>query len=442
MNKKEIVEMEAIMSDIADAQEKIEKTIRYWQTVLDELDRRAMEYSELLTAMKTKEDEDRKRRDNAESMMKLNLRGQVFDTTKYTLLNGDSTYFSVLLSSTALELDVNGEFFIDRCGNGFARVLEYMSTGELSTEGLNRYDEDCAYANLKYFKIPHKSKWDYSKVSKIENLNLRVYLQLLDGRICGTTSDYSICIYNMDTNVIEKSMKGHTYDISGIIQLKDGRLCSCSYDNTIKLWDIESGVCNLTINGHTSWVHCVIQLIDGRLCSGSTDWTIKIWDKYSGTCRLIINAGHPITFIVQLRDGRTCGGDDRGNIIVWNIATGVCEMTLSGHTRFINAIVVIDELRICSCSIDKTIKLWNIRRGVCESTLEGHTRSIYGMVLLLDGRLCSASDDGNAKIWSMETGVCNLTIDVSSNGLYRVVELHDGRLVASDGSRFVFIIGG
>jgi BTB/POZ domain len=78
-------------------------------------------------------------------MMKLNLRGQVLDTTKFTLLNGDSTYFTILLSLVEWELDDNGEFFIDRCGVGFDRILEYMSTGVLSTEGLNRYDEDCAY---------------------------------------------------------------------------------------------------------------------------------------------------------------------------------------------------------------------------------------------------------------------------------------------------------
>jgi hypothetical protein len=114
MNKKEIIEMEVIMSDIADTKEKIEKTIKYWQTILDELNRRAMEYSELFMTMKAKEEEDKKRRDNVESMMKLNLRGQVFDTTKRTVLNGDSTYFSTLLASTTWELDANGEIFIDR----------------------------------------------------------------------------------------------------------------------------------------------------------------------------------------------------------------------------------------------------------------------------------------------------------------------------------------
>jgi hypothetical protein len=36
MNRREIIEMEVIMSDIADAKEKVEKTVKYWQSVLDE----------------------------------------------------------------------------------------------------------------------------------------------------------------------------------------------------------------------------------------------------------------------------------------------------------------------------------------------------------------------------------------------------------------------
>jgi WD40 repeat protein len=442
MNNKEIIEMEVIMSDIAEAKEKIEKTIKYWQTILDELDRRATEYSELLSVMKGKEEEDKKRRDNVESMMKLNLRGQVFDTTKHTLLNGDSSFFSVLLSSNIWMLDVNGEFFIDRCGNGFDRILEYMSTGLLSTEGLNRYDEDCLYDNLVFFKIPHKSKWDYSVVSQIENLKLRVYLQLHDGRLCGSTGDYSICIYNMDTNVIEKVIKGHTDYIMQVIQLKDGRLCSCSYDESIKLWNIESGLCNLKISGHNNIVTGVIQLLDERLCSASHDKTIKVWSKDSGVCELSVSVGSYILRIVQLRDGRICSGDKCGNINIWNIITGVCEMTLDGHATIICALNVIDRLRIWSCSWDSTIKIWNVSTGVCERTLAvGHKGNVADMVLLLDGRLCSISGDGTVKIWTVETGVCDLTIYAGKIALYKVIQLNDGRLVVSEIFRLVYIIG-
>jgi WD40 repeat protein len=442
MNKKKIIEMEVIMDEIADTKENVKETIRYWQSVLDELDRRAMEYSELFSAMRAKEDEDKKRRDTVESMMKLNLRGQVFDTTKYILLNGDSTYLSALLASTTWELDGNGEYFIDRCGNGFDRVLKYMCTGELSTEGLNRYDKDCVYDNLKCFGIPYKSRWDYSRVSLVENLKLDVYLQLLDGRICGITDDFGgICIYNMDTNVIESDMEGHKRSIRGIIQLEDGRLCSCAEDKSIKLWNIESGVCELTMIGHTDYVYFVIQLIDGRLCSGSEDKSMKLWCKDNGACELTISNDSIPFRIAQLRDGRICSGDSCGSVKIRNTTTGVCDMTLNGHTDVIRSILVIDELRICSCSSDKTMKLWNVSTGTCERTLEGHTDEINSAVLLFDGRLCSVSDDRSIKIWTVETGVCDLTVYAGCTGLYKVTLLDDGRLVVSNTSRRVYIIG-
>jgi hypothetical protein len=46
-------------------------------------------------------------------------------------------------------------------------------------------------------------------VSRIENLNLVVYLQLLDGRLCGASYANTICIHNLDTNIVETTLEGH-----------------------------------------------------------------------------------------------------------------------------------------------------------------------------------------------------------------------------------------
>jgi WD40 repeat protein len=320
-----------------------------------------------------------------------------------------------------------------------------MSTGVLSTEGLNRYDKNCVYANLKYFKISYKPRlWDYSQVSTIENLNLGAYSLLRDGRLCGSTSDYDLCIYNIDTNAVT-TMKGHTEYVCASFQLEDGRICSCSGDKTgdktIKLWNIEFGQCDMSIDGHDDLTH-VIQLIDGRLCSGSHYSTIMIWSKDNGACELIINSGIHIYSLVQLRDGRICTGH-YGYIRVWSKDSGVCEMTFEGHICCVTVIVVIDELRICSCSDYTKIKILNVSTGVCERTLEGHTDCVMDMVLLLDRKLCSVSYDGNMRIWSIETGVCEISTQVSSSSkiLRKVVQLHDGRLVVSDSDKSVYIIG-
>jgi WD40 repeat protein len=429
MNKKEIIEMEVIMREITDTKEKVEKTIKYWQSVLDELDRRAMEYSKIYESMKEAEEEENRIRDSVDINIGLNLRGKVFDTTKDILVK-DSTYFSLLFSSSSFELDAFGELFIDRNSHRFDRILEYMMTGVLSTEELNSYDKDCLYGNLIYFMIPHEPRLNYSRSSPIVNLKLAVFLQLKDGRLCGRNTLNSIVVCNMDTNILETTLEGHNSFVFIVIQLEDGRICSCSRDKTIKVWSVWSGQCELTMIGHTSYVYCVIQLVDGRLCSGSEDISVKIWNKDSGVCELTITTDSYITCIVQLRDGRLCSGDGSGKMKIWNITTGVCELTLDGHTKVICAIIAIDELRVFSCSSDKSIKIWNVSTGVCERGLEGHTSPVYDMVLLLDGRLCSVSGGGSAKIWNKET-----------NSLFRIVQLHDGRLLASSSSYVVYIIG-
>jgi BTB/POZ domain/WD domain, G-beta repeat len=442
MNKKDIIEMEVIMSEITDTKVKVNETIEYWQNVLDELDRRAKEYETLLMTFKAREAEDKKGRDSVESAIKLNLRGQVFDTTKDTIVKFNNTYFTTLILSPSFELDEDGEFFIDRNSHCFDRILEYMSTGELSTGGLNSYDKGCLYDNLKYFKIPHKSRvWDYSQVSLIGTLKLDLLLRLQDGRVCGTKDDYSISIYNVDTDITETSLMGHTYYINGIIQLEDGRLCTCSADRTIKLWNIDSGQCQQTIVAHTRTITCVMQLIDGRICSGSWDKTVKIWSKDTGVCELTINTLDLVFSIVQLKDGRICTGHCVGRIKLWNLSKKVCEMTFTVHAEDISAMVVIDKLRICSSSSDNTIIVWKVNTGVCEQKSEEGTQYIIALILLLDGRLSSVSTDGTLTIWDLSNGECVSLIQVCNDGLYGIAQLHDGRLAVSASNGNVYILG-
>jgi WD domain, G-beta repeat/BTB/POZ domain len=377
-------------------------------------------------------------------MIKLALRGKIFTVDRNVLLNVSGTYFSGLLSSGVWQPNSDGVYIVDRPSEGFDRILECLSTGKLDCHGLTDNEIDCVYDNLDYFLIPFTRLWDYSMVSQIENVYFKVHLVLHDERVCGETNDCGICIYNMDTNMIEKSMQGHTYNIHVIIQLEDGRICSCSDDGTIKLWNIDSGQCELIIHGHTHHVYCVIQLMDGRLCSGSEDNTIKLWNKDTGSCELTIVTNYFLLSMAQLRDGRICSGDIHGNVNIWNIATGVCDMTLNEHASVIFAITVIDEVRVCGGSGINTIKICNISTGVCEKTLFGYSDCVRDVILLEDGRICSITDGtyGILKIWNIETGVCDLTVRVGYRAS-KVVQLHDGRLLLCNAHTcVVHIIGG
>jgi WD40 repeat protein len=435
INTNIIIKMEVILSEIAKTRETVKETIRYWQKVLDELDRRAEEYEEIYKNMKEAEEEDKRRRDVVELNIKLNLRGQVFDTTKDILVN-NSPYFSLLFSSPSFELDANGEFFIDRNSHCFDRILDYMSTGVLSTEGLNRYDKDCLYDNRKFFMIP-----EFSRVRLIDNLKLVVHLQLKDCRLCGANEDNNIVVYNMDTNTIDMTLEGHIKDVNAIIQLEDGRICSCSDDDTIKLWNSRSGRCELTLVGHYVGVSCILQLMDGRLCSGSADYAIRIWNKDTGVCEFIIEEEDYIKCIVQLKDGRVCCGQYEGNIKTLNLTSGSCEMTINAHQDYTIQAIVVGGSRIYTCSHDITIKVWNANTGVCEGIFKGHKNDLRDMILLHDGRLCSASCDNTVKIWNTYTFLCEVNIPiVDVKWLCTILQLKDGRLVTTSLAGEVFII--
>jgi hypothetical protein len=59
-------------------------------------------------------------------------------------------------------------------------------------------------------------------------------------------------------------------------------------------------------------------------------------------------------------------------------------MTLDDHIDAVSAIVVIDELRICTCSDDSIKNEWNVSGSVSELTFDGHLRYASDMGLLFD----------------------------------------------------------
>jgi WD40 repeat protein len=217
-----------------------------------------------------------------------------------------------MLSSSLFEPDYEGAYYIDRCSEGFDRIIRYLDTGVLSCEGLNKYEQECVYENLDYFSIPYKRKCAFTEATLIKGFVAIVYTQLMDGRLCGTNfNDNSLCLWNVDTNLMEKTFIGHDEFVMCAIELEDGRICSSSEDGSIRLWNAASGECNLTIE---KYVTCVIQLRDGRLCG--CEHYVNIWNAATGACELTVNTNSYIRSIIQLDDGRLCCENSNHNIVI------------------------------------------------------------------------------------------------------------------------------
>lgn len=65
-------------------------------------------------------------------IIKLNIGGHLFITTSQTLLGKGQNYFTTLLDNRFAPLKDGDSYFIDRDGQYFAPLLEFLRTGELN----------------------------------------------------------------------------------------------------------------------------------------------------------------------------------------------------------------------------------------------------------------------------------------------------------------------
>ncbi|MFM6776061.1 MAG: WD40 repeat domain-containing protein, partial [Dolichospermum sp.] len=65
-------------------------------------------------------------------------------------------------------------------------------------------------------------------------------------------------------------------------------------------------------------------------------------------------------------------------IKIWNLETGEVESTLTGHSRWVNAIAVTpDGKTVISGSSDNTIKTWDLGTGEKKLTFKGQGYSFH-----------------------------------------------------------------
>jgi len=91
----------------------------------------------------------------AKTKIKLNIGGQIFMTSKSTLLSMEGTYFHAMLSSEHGPPDEDGEYFIDRNPECFRLVLDYLIAGKLNLVDLPPRKMKMLKADMDYYRIKY-----------------------------------------------------------------------------------------------------------------------------------------------------------------------------------------------------------------------------------------------------------------------------------------------
>jgi WD40 repeat protein len=224
------------------------------------------------------------------------------------------------------------------------------------------------------------------------------------GRLASVSHDGTLKIWNLDSGLELRTIRGHQGRITGLSWSPDGRrLVSGAEDKLIKIWDADTGREIRTLSGHTDWVGSTRYSPDGRrIVSGADDKLIKIWDA-----------------------------SDQGS------ATGREIRTLAGHTDMVNIVAWSpDGRRVASGSAkeDKTIRIWDVESGRLLQTLSGNGDSIFALAYSPDGKkiASSALEDKAVKIWDAETGRPIRSIPVEDNGgVYSLAWSPDGKRLAT-----------
>ena len=120
-----------------------------------EADRLAVEEEEL-QVKRLKLARERQQLEASTSILRLNVGGQTFDTTRETLLSSGSTYFRHLLDSTGLIAgamrDSEDRLFIDRSPEGFRHCLEWLR-GSADVYRLNQAEREKLLKEAVYYDL-------------------------------------------------------------------------------------------------------------------------------------------------------------------------------------------------------------------------------------------------------------------------------------------------
>jgi len=131
-----------------------------------------------------------------------------------------------------------------------------------------------------------------------------------------------------------------------------------------------------------------------------------------------------------LPDGRLASCSSDNTIRLWDVSSGAETARLDGRTGGVLALCLLPDGRLASGSHDNTIRLWDMSSGAETARFEGHTAPVQALCLLPDGRLASGSDDKTIRLWDVASGAETARLDGHTGGVLALCLLPDGRLAS------------
>ena len=148
---------------------------------------------------------------------------------------------------------------------------------EINKEKQNKFINDSENEIFEDIKLEN-----FKVLNNYEKLKCCIIILLNDKRICSSTNNSNIEIYNKSTFNTEIKIEAHKNNINHIFQSKNNNIISSSIDKTIaitKIFPDNSYKIQQTLSNHSSYVFKCIELNNEKLVSCSDDFSLIFWEK-------------------------------------------------------------------------------------------------------------------------------------------------------------------
>ena len=146
-------------------------------------------------------------------------------------------------------------------------------------------------------------------------------------------------------------------------------------------------------------------------------------------------SGHSktITSIILLNENQLVSGSEDKTIKIWDIEKRTCTSTITGNYERIDSLLKINDNTIAAGS-QNTIRFFNIDNKKELFSLVGHEKSVCTMIKINENKLVSGAFDNIIKIWDIDKKCCEYSLYGHDTTVFVVLLLMDGRLASGSGS--------
>jgi WD40 repeat protein len=182
----------------------------------------------------------------------------------------------------------------------------------------------------------------------------------------------------------------------------NGFIASCSDDDTVNILNPATGESIQKYSKHTKTFNCLDQIDVDTLVSGSSDNTIHIWEISSGQTLYTIDVGDSVISVKSLPNGLIACGLYNGNISIYEYSTRKLTKTLSGHTKDVRSIELLNEQFMASGGWDNQVIIWDL--SSIKYKLSQHQSGVMCVKRLSSSLMASADSSGFIIIWNWLNG--------------------------------------